>query len=140
MWDQQSLRSACTYTHSDKSLCWSHEYSTNIKLLTKHHLEFLSLTGGCTCSFESTLVKMPHCWKSHVASHYLPIFEMLYAPHTSEPAINHDGKSTTQGLALLHTMRCQYHRSAILHNIVDTVPQETSSSRVHTCCRLILQT
>ena len=44
----------------------------NIKLLTKHHLEFLSLTGGCTCSFESTLVKMPHCWKSHVAVHNIP--------------------------------------------------------------------
>ena len=37
-----------------------------VKLLTEHHLEFLSLTRGCTCSYESTLVKMPHCWKSHV--------------------------------------------------------------------------
>ena len=27
---------------------------------------FLSLKGGCTGSFESTPVKMPHCWKSHV--------------------------------------------------------------------------
>ena len=26
---------------------------------------FLSLKGGCTGSSESTLVKMPHCWKSH---------------------------------------------------------------------------
>ena len=33
-----------------------------VKLLTEHHLEFLSLTGGCTCLSESTLVKMPHCW------------------------------------------------------------------------------
>ena len=38
----------------------------SVKLLTKHHLEFLSLKGGCTGSTESTLVKMPHCWKSHV--------------------------------------------------------------------------
>ena len=36
-----------------------------VKLLTKHHLEFLSLKGGCTGSSESTLVKMPNCWKSH---------------------------------------------------------------------------
>ena len=36
-----------------------------VKLLTEHHLEFLSLKGGCTGSSESTLVKMPHCWKSH---------------------------------------------------------------------------
>ena len=40
-----------------------------VKLLTEHHLEFLSLKGGCTGSSKSTLVKMPHCWKSHVAAH-----------------------------------------------------------------------
>ena len=37
-----------------------------VKLLPEHHLEFLSLKGGYTCSSESTHVKMPHCWKSHV--------------------------------------------------------------------------
>ena len=35
-----------------------------VELLTEHHLEFLSSKGGCTGSSESTLVKMPHCWKS----------------------------------------------------------------------------
>ena len=39
-----------------------------VKLLTEHHFEFLSLIGGCTGSSESTLVNMPHCWKSHVAA------------------------------------------------------------------------
>ena len=39
-----------------------------VKLLTEHHLEFLSLKGGCTGSSASTLVKMPHCWKSHVTA------------------------------------------------------------------------
>ena len=39
-----------------------------IKLLTEHHLKFLGLTGGYAGSSESTLVKMPHCWKSHVAA------------------------------------------------------------------------
>ena len=29
-----------------------------VKLLTEHHLEFLSLKGGCRGSYESTLVKM----------------------------------------------------------------------------------
>ena len=29
---------------------------------------FLSLKRGCTGSSESTLVKMPHCWKSHVTA------------------------------------------------------------------------
>ena len=40
-----------------------------IKLLTEHHLEFLSLKGGCRGSSESTLVKMSNCWKSHATAH-----------------------------------------------------------------------
>ena len=40
----------------------------SVKLLTEHHLEILSLKRGCIGSSESTLVKMPHCWKSHVAA------------------------------------------------------------------------
>ena len=40
-----------------------------VKLLTEHHLEFLSLKEGCTGSSESTLAKMQHCWKSHVKGH-----------------------------------------------------------------------
>ena len=39
-----------------------------VKLLTEHHLEFLSLKGGCTGWSESTIVKMPHFWKSHVTA------------------------------------------------------------------------
>ena len=31
-------------------------------LRTEHHLEFLSLTGGCTDSSGSLLVKVPHCY------------------------------------------------------------------------------
>ena len=37
-----------------------------VKLLTEHHLEFLSLEGGCTGASESTHVKIPHGWKSRV--------------------------------------------------------------------------
>ena len=40
-----------------------------VKLLTEQRLEFLSLKGGCADASESTLVKMPHCCKSHVAAH-----------------------------------------------------------------------
>ena len=42
-----------------------------VKLLTEHRLEFLSLQGGCTGSSESTLVKIPNCWKSHALAHLL---------------------------------------------------------------------
>ena len=47
------------------------EYYMTLRLLTEHNLEFISLKGGCTGSSESTLVKMPHCWKSNVLAHIL---------------------------------------------------------------------
>ena len=51
-----------------------------VKLLTVQHLEFLSLKGGCRGSFESTLVKMPHCWKSHSLAHMvIPILMDCWA-------------------------------------------------------------
>ena len=48
-----------------------------VKLLTEHHLEFLSLKGGCTGSSESIHVKMPHCWKSHVATQILSFIPVI---------------------------------------------------------------
>ena len=44
------------------------------KLLTEHHLEFLSLKGGFRGSPESKLVKMSNCWKSHAAAHLILAF------------------------------------------------------------------
>ena len=66
MFNQQRLRPACAYAQSDQSPCLSLEYSFTVKLLTEHHLEVLSLKEGYTDSSESTHVKVPHCWKSHV--------------------------------------------------------------------------
>ena len=40
-----------------------------VKLLTEHHLEFLSLKGGGRGSSVSTLVKMSYCLKSRAAAH-----------------------------------------------------------------------
>ena len=84
MCDQQSLRSACAYAQSDQSLCLSLDYSMSVKLLTEHHLEFLSLKGDCIGSPESTLVKMPHCWKSHVAA-------QLCSGYSKDPQSQWDG-------------------------------------------------
>ena len=42
-----------------------------VKLLTEHHLAFLSLKGGCTGSSESILVKMSNCWKSRAGAHLI---------------------------------------------------------------------
>ena len=53
-----------------------------VKLLTEHHLEFLSFKGGCRGSSESTLVKMSNYWKSHAAAQLIficlfPLFSCL---------------------------------------------------------------
>ena len=53
----------------------------SVKLLTGNHSEFLSLKGGCTGSSLSTLVKIPHCWKSRFVA------QMACAPslHSNQP-------------------------------------------------------
>ena len=39
-----------------------------VQLITTQRLEFLILKGGCIGSSDSTLVKMPHCWKSRATA------------------------------------------------------------------------
>ena len=78
MWDQQRPRPACAYAQSDQSLCLSLEYSMSVKLPTEHHLEFLSIKGGSTGTSESTLVKMPHCWKSRAAALIINYVNLQY--------------------------------------------------------------
>ena len=57
------------------------------KLLTENQLEFLRLKGGCTGPSESTLVKIPHCWKLHVTAHiYLQISMNVLLGQTSVTA------------------------------------------------------
>ena len=53
-----------------------------LSLLTEHHLDFLSLKGGCIGLSESALVKMPHCWKSHVTAH-LNLKMLIWCRHTA---------------------------------------------------------
>ena len=61
-----------------------------VKLLTEHHLEFLSLKGDCTGSSESTHVKMPHCWKSHVMAHIIKCVTILrFYPISLESLSDH---------------------------------------------------
>ena len=88
MCNQQRLRSACAYAQSDQNLCLSLEYSMSAQLLTEHHLEFLTLKGGCTGSCESTLVKIPHCWKSHVTAqkHISPNVYVIFRQYILDSA------------------------------------------------------
>ena len=88
MCDQQSLRSACAYAQSDQSLCLSLEYSMTVRLLTEQHLEFLSLIRGCTGSSEYTLVKMTHCWKSHVTAQIINQQQQNHLLRTVSEALN----------------------------------------------------
>ena len=48
----------------------------DVKLLTEFYLEFLSLKVGCIGLSESTLVKMPNCWKSHVMAQLLCLLRL----------------------------------------------------------------
>ena len=50
------------HTHS-LIRAFASRYFMSVKLLTEHHLEFLSLKGGCTGWTESFYVKIPYCWK-----------------------------------------------------------------------------
>ena len=53
-----------------------------IKLLNEHNFKFVSLRGGCRGSYESTFVKMPHCWKPYVTAHFTIIVRMPQTPVT----------------------------------------------------------
>ena len=54
----------------------------SVKLLTEQHLVFLSLKGDCIGWSESTLVKIPHCWKSHVMA------QLLWSIRTKRTDVN----------------------------------------------------
>ena len=59
-----------------------------VKLLTEHHLEFLSFKGGCTGSSESILDKMMHCWKSYDTTQFKIWPKLLQnIPHPGSHAV-----------------------------------------------------
>ena len=63
-------------------------------LLAKHNLELLCLKGGFTGVSESTLVKIPHCWKSHVTAHLVTRMNTTYftgfqVPPTGRNLVDH---------------------------------------------------
>ena len=67
----------------------------SVKLLTEHHLDFLSLKGGCTGSSEPTLVKMLHCWKSHVTAQLSTLMRLSAGPM---PQLPHSKVKITLGV------------------------------------------
>ena len=88
MWYVQPAKAQISlHAQSDQSLCSSLKYSMTVKVLTEHLLEVLSLTGGCTGLSESTLVKMPYCWKSHVTAHIMCVYYKTGAPEGSPKVV-----------------------------------------------------
>ena len=79
----------------------------SVKLLAEHHLEFLSLKGGCTGLSESTLVKIPRCWESHVAAQMvLKCFSLqIPEPDSSIQSISIDPMGTMMA-AVTNKVRC----------------------------------
>ena len=85
---------------SDQSLCKLLEYYMNVKLLTEHHLEFLSVKGGCTGLYEFTLVKC------HIVGNLMPrLTDFDLTSHAIYPDINflERNSSLTQLFCLLRT-------------------------------------
>ena len=82
----------------------------NIKLLSEHHLEFLSKKGDSTGSSRSTLFKMPHCWKSRVAAHYflllmtLNVMRFYVIPTNEYSPLPFCGIPNTRLFRLMHTI------------------------------------
>ena len=110
MCNQQRLRPA--YAQSGPSLCYSLLYSMTVKLLTQHNLVFLSLKWGCSGLSESTLVKMPHCWKSHVAAQIISADDkaedICCVWHFKGAAVVHSREQITKTLARLRGYVCWY--------------------------------
>ena len=81
-----------------------------VKLLTENHLEFLSLKEGCRGSFESTLVKMSNCWKSHAAAQMLKFSVCTVRIYYNVNQLAHS-VSGKQGVYLFLTSNKEYKHS-----------------------------
>ena len=79
-----------------------------VKLLTEQHLEFLSLERGYTGSSESTLVKMPYCWKSHVATQIYLCFWCLNLREDSFEYLKHKPSNFTKYSQFLYLYLSSY--------------------------------
>ena len=76
----------------------------SVNLLTVHHLEFLSLKGGFTGWSESTLVKMPNCWKSRaMAQMFIGMFVSNENDHYMYKV-----PSRRKSLPFCHFLSCEY--------------------------------
>ena len=83
------------------------------KLLAEQHLEFLSISGGCTGLSESTHVKMSHCLKSHAAAYLLLNFSSLFLLLQDD-----ENKSSWLAKIIAEHMDCGQHVSDVTVNAI----------------------
>lgn len=62
---------------------------------------------------------------------------MLCAAETGEPAVDHDGESGAQRLALLHAVRGEHDGAALPDGPQNALPQKAARGRVHAARRLV---
>ena len=74
----------------------------NIKLLTEHHLGFVSLKGGYTGSSESIHIKIPHYWKLHVTAQLYFLLWRLFLSYFVDPGEMLRNAVVHQGLHCTH--------------------------------------
>ena len=86
------------------------------KLPTEHHLEFLSLKEGRAGSSKSTLVKMPHCCKSHVSAHMVDGIHFS-SPHYQfvHPREEEEGDNSSETVDSLVLLSNNYIGKTCLH-------------------------
>ena len=104
-----------------------------VKLLPEHHLEFLSLKGGCRGSFESTLVKMSNCWKSHATAHVSMPLRMSIASLTGI-LVGPKVLSVASQTVLLHILGSQGSHTflQIDHEVISKVILTPSAAQLQT--------
>ena len=74
--------------------------SMSVKLLTKHHLEFLLLKGGCTGLSESTL----HLSKCHIVGNHMS--RLNYVVGTQKNRLNETVLLSTQTYVKTNRLAC----------------------------------
>ena len=84
-----------------------------VKLLTEHHLEFLSLNEAAEARPSLHMSKWPHCWKSHATAYILIAFtEPVYHP-----------KNNTESCSFVSRIYCFLkNNSKIIHCALFLLP------------------
>ena len=143
MCDQQRLRPACAYAQTDQSLCLSLEYSINVKLLTEHHLEFLSLKGGCKAAQPRLSLHLSNATLLKIACHGSVMYS-AYSAHctcsllfqnslpSSENSVNPDQ------LASSEVTPVRLEPTALRSRVKESTTEPLCSLNLHELCIYIV--